>query len=148
MSTYTRIIYQVVFATKRRRPTLIRRNRPQFYAYVAGILREQGCTVFAINGVADHVHLVFSLHPSVALARLIKDIKVASSAFIKRHRLFPDFDYWGIGYGAFTYTREALPNLVRYVDNQELHHGEVTSREELRALLHAHDIPYQEAYLP
>jgi len=46
---------------------------------------------------------VAHLHPTVALASLVKDIKVASSGYIKEKGLFPSFDSWQDGYGAFTY---------------------------------------------
>ena len=44
------------------------------------------------------------MHPSTPLADLIKDIKLASSDMIKKKNLFPGFNKWQIGYGAFTYS--------------------------------------------
>ena len=88
-----------------------------------------------------------SIHPSVALARLVKDIKLGATAYIKQEELFPDFCGWQAGYGAFTYSIEAKANLIAYVKNQEVHHQEQTYREELIGLLEEHGVAYDERYL-
>ena len=95
----------------------------------------------------DHLHIVTHLHPAVALADLVKDINVASSAYIKTQRLFEHFDGWQDGYAAFTYSIEAKDNLIEYVKNQEEHHKTKTFREELVELLKEHGVEYDEKYL-
>jgi REP element-mobilizing transposase RayT len=96
--------------------------------------------------VEDHLHLIIGLHPSVALASLVKDLKLASAQFIRRTKLFPGFQHWQVGYGAFTYTPDALPNLIPYVQNQEKHHHKEKSPAELRRLLHENGIDFDERY--
>jgi hypothetical protein len=87
------------------------------------------------------------VHPSVALADLVREIKVAASQYIKEEGIFPDFTRWQTGYAAFSYTPEALPNLIRYVKNQEVHHGRESSKEELVRLLAEHEVEYDPQYL-
>lgn len=88
MSTYTQIIYQIVFSTKNRLNTLSKDNRPKLFEYVIGILKNNKWHVYCINGVENHIHIVTHLHPTVALAWLVKDIKLASSSFIKDRSVF------------------------------------------------------------
>ncbi len=147
MSTYTQILYQIVFGTKGRKPALLKENRPALFKYITGILKNKKCHLYRINGVEDHLHIVTHLHPSVALAALVKDIKVSSSVFIKNNRLFPGFTGWQVGYSAFTYSIEAKDNLIRYVKNQEEHHKAKTYREELIELFLEHEIEFDEKYL-
>jgi putative transposase len=147
MSTYTQILYQIVFSTKRREHTLTKENRPELFKYIWGILKNKKCHLYRINGVEDHLHIVTHLHPTVALASLVKDIKVASSIHIKEKGLFPEFDSWLDGYGAFTYSFEAKDDLIAYVKNQEVHHKTVTFKEELMALLKEHGVEFDEKYL-
>lgn len=128
---YTQIIYQIVYATKYREHTLVKRDRKKLFVFMEGVLQKKRCHVFGINGVEDHIHIIMCLHPSVSLAGLIKDIKLASTDFIKKNKLFPDFNGWQNGYGAFTYSVEAKSNLIAYVKNQENHHRLRTSKEEL-----------------
>jgi putative transposase len=147
MSTYTQSLYQIVFSTKRREPVLVKDNRPELFKYIWGILKNKKCHLYRINGVEDHIHIVTHLHQSVALATLIKDIKVASSMFIKEQELFPKFNGWQDGYGAFTYSQDAKDNLIEYVKNQEEHHRIKTFREEFIELLKEHGIGFDEKYL-
>ena len=103
--------------------------------------------MYRINGVEDHIHIITHLHQSVALAFLVKDIKIASSMFIKEQGLFPKFDGWQDGYGAFTYSQDAKDNLIEYVKNQEEHHRTKTFQEEFVELLKEHGIEFDEKYL-
>ncbi len=146
MSTYTQILYQVVFSTKHRNPTLLKENRRDLYACIYGILRSKNCFVYQIGGIEDHIHIVFELHPSIALANLIKDIKLGATSFIKQKNIFPDFGGWQDGYGAFTYSIEAKENLIRYVKNQEEHHKKQNSTDELKEILHKFGVEYDEKY--
>ena len=147
MGTYTQILYQVVFSPKHRAPVLKKENRGDLFRYLYGILKNRKCHVLQINGVEDHIHLVFSLHPSVALADVVKEMKVASSKFIKEENLFPGFTGWQIGYSAFTYSIEAKDQLVKYVMNQEEHHKLKSYKQELIELLLEHEIEWEEKYL-
>jgi putative transposase len=147
MSTYTQILYQVVFSTKKRERTLKKEQRTELFQYIWGILKNKKCHLYRINGVEDHLHIVLHLHPTIALSGLIKDIKVATSAYIKEKSLFPDFHGWQEGYGAFTYAIGAKDALIEYVINQEKHHEHLTYQEELKALLIEHGVEFDEKYL-
>ena len=147
MSTYTQILYQIVFSTKNREQTLTKPNREELFKYISGILKDKKCHLYRINGVKDHLHIVTHLHPSVALASLIKDIKLASSDYIKRDNLFKSFGGWQDGYGAFTYSITEKDRLIEYVKNQEDHHKIKTFKEEYIELLKEHGIEYDEKYL-
>lgn len=145
--TYTRTVYQVIFSTKYRRPTLWKPGRPLLFGYLGRLLQAKSCRVYGIGGTDDHIHLVFGLHPNLSIAQLVKDLKLAGSSLLKKHpELFPAFDYWQNGYAALTYTPSAIPNLVRYVQRQESHHDSESSREELRRLLTEHGIDIDERY--
>lgn len=115
MSTYTQILYQIVFSTKEREPVLLKENRPLLFKYIYGILKNKNCHLYRINGVSDHIHILTSLHPSVSLSSLVKDIKISSSVFIKENILFPGFSGWQDGYGAFTYSFGEVNKLIEYV---------------------------------
>ena len=147
MSTYTQILYQIVFSTKKRERALIKDNRKELFSYIWGILQKKKCHLYRINGVEDHLHIVTHLHPTIALSDLVKDIKVASSAYIKEKVLFPDFNAWQEGYGAFTYSIKDKDRLIEYVKNQEEHHKTVTYQEELIALLNEHGVKFDPKYL-
>ena len=83
MSTYTQILYQIVFGTKNKEQTLTKNNRDELFKYIWGILKNNKCHLYRINGVEDHIHIFTHLHPTIALSALVKDIKVSSSLYIK-----------------------------------------------------------------
>jgi putative transposase len=147
MSTYTQILYQVVFSTKQREQVLEKENRPELFKYIWGILNKNNCHLYRINGVEDHLHIVTHLHPSVSLADLVKDIKIASSGLIKNKQLFRNFNGWQEGYGAFTYSIKEKDRLIEYVKNQEENHKTISFLNEYKELLMEHEIEFDEKYL-
>jgi len=110
-------------------------------------LKKKRCHLYRIGGVTDHIHIVTHLHPSIALASLVKDTKLAGSEFIKNNNLFPGFSGWQDGYAAFTYSFNEKDRLIEYVKNQKEHHHKKTFREELRELFNEHGIEFDEKYL-
>ena len=147
MSTYTQILYQIVFSTKNREHTLITLHRADLFKYISGILENKKCHLYQINGVEDHLHILTHLHPSMALSDLVKDIKLASTKFIKENGLFPQFGGWQDGYGAFTYSIDRKDILINYIKNQERHHQKKSFREEYIELLNEQGVQYEEKYL-
>ena len=148
MSTYTQIRYHLVFSTKDRQPVLSDSRRGELFKYMNGVISNIHCRPVWINGVRDHVHILFSLHPTIALADLVKDIKVASSIWIKDQRVFANFYAWQDGYGAFTYSLREEPEFIAYVKAQEEHHRKTTFLEEYRKLMLDAGIKFDEKYFP
>jgi len=148
MSTYTQIIYQIVFSTKYRNNVLIDAQKRQLlYKYIWGILKSNDCIAYEINGVENHLHIATHIHPMVSLSSLVKDIKVSSSIWIKQKGIFPEFIGWSIGYGAFTYTIKEKPALVGYIRKQEQHHLIKTFHKEYKEILQKHQVNFKEEYL-
>ncbi|MBX9735179.1 MAG: IS200/IS605 family transposase [Chitinophagaceae bacterium] len=146
MSTYTQILYQIVFSTKRRARVLTKERREDLFKYIGAVIRNNKCVHYQIGGIEDHIHIIIDLHPTIALSSLVKDIKLSSASYIKSEKLFPNFNGWQNGYGAFTYAIGAKENLINYVKNQEEHHHKKTFEEEYRKLLETHDIKIEEQY--
>ncbi len=82
MSSYRQILYHVILRTKDSKRTLIQMQSKELYAYISGIVKNKNSVLYRINGIEDHIHLLSDLHPSIALADYVKDIKVASSIWI------------------------------------------------------------------
>ena len=145
--SYTQILYQIVFGTKNNAPVLLKDRRSELFKYLHGILQNKNCHVYIINGVENHLHIVTHVHQSIAVADLIKDMKVASSKWIKQNSIFKGFTAWQIKYGAFTYSINDKDRLIKYVENLEERHKTLTYREEFIMLLKKHQIDYNEKYL-
>ncbi|MEQ9310179.1 MAG: IS200/IS605 family transposase [Balneolaceae bacterium] len=147
MSTYTQLLYQIVFSTKGRVPCLRKDNRDELNKYIWGILKNKNCHLYRINGVEDHLHMLLHIPPSISVSSLVKDVKVSSSIFIKEKKLFHGFDGWQDGYGAFTYSIKEKDRIIEYIKNQEEHHKMVSFKDEYRSFLLENDIKFEEKYL-
>ncbi len=126
---------------------LSKNKRNDLYKYISGVLENKKCHLYRIGGVEDHIHIITHLHPTISLSNLVKDIKLSSSEFIKSNKLFPSFNGWQEGYGAFTYSIKQKDVLIEYVKNQEEHHRIKTFKEEYLELLQENGIEYDEKYV-
>lgn len=147
MSTYTQSLYHIIFSTKYRNRTLRQNNKEVFYNYIFGILKSKNCFGYCIGGVEDHLHLLTSLKSDISLASLVKDIKLASSVWIKDQNIFEHFEGWQDGYAAFTYSMHEKDKIIHYIKNQETHHHKKTFKEELIDLCKEFNVKYDERYL-
>jgi REP element-mobilizing transposase RayT len=147
MSTYRQIFYQIVFGTKYRKSTINPDADGLLYAYIHGIIKNKNCHLYRINGIADHIHIMSDLHPSLSLSNYVKEIKVASSTWMKACGKFPAFEGWQDGYGAFTYSFHEKDMIINYIKNQKEHHKTESFYDEFKRLLTENGIEFDEKYL-
>jgi putative transposase len=117
------------------------------YKYIWGIIRNKKCSLYRINGSKDHLHLLSDLHPTIALADFVKEIKVVSSIWLKQNVKFRNFDGWAEGYGAFTISHKDRDRIIEYIKNQKEHHRTETFIEEYKKILREFGIDYDERYV-
>ncbi len=147
LATYTQIIYHIVFATKNRERVLDKPRREDLFRYIWGIVKNHDGHLFRLNGVEDHVHILTSIHSTVAVADLVKAVKTGSAKWIKENNVFPQFGHWQEGYGAFTHSVREKDALIEYIKNQEEHHRRTDFLDEYRKLLNDADVEFDEKYL-
>jgi len=145
--SFKQIYYQIVFATKYRQATIVEEHCHELYKYIWGVIQNKKCKLYRVNGVEDHIHIFSDLHPSIALADYVKDIKVASSLWMKESGKFPDFIGWQDGYGAFTYNIRQRDMIINYVKKQKEHHRKETFYDEYKRLLIENGVEFDEKYL-
>ncbi|MEA2690625.1 MAG: hypothetical protein QOJ16_12 [Acidobacteriota bacterium] len=124
---YCQLLFHLVWTTKGREPLLT----PETETIVHSLLRSKSvqleAQVFALDGTEDHIHMVVSIPPKLAVARFVGQVKAASSAlFNKAHPTRPAF-FWQEEYGAFTLDLKRLSNHVSYVLQQKDHHRQRTT---------------------
>jgi len=113
----------LVWATWDRLPNITAEIERRLHRNIESLAQEMGCTVLAINGMPDHVHLFVKLPPTVSVARLVKQVKGVSSHFVNQ-TLQPGFLFrWQGRYGAFSVSRWDVDRIAGYVRRQKEHHG-------------------------
>ncbi|HKD82349.1 MAG TPA: IS200/IS605 family transposase [Candidatus Angelobacter sp.] len=127
----------LVFSTKGRKAIIAKDVQPELWSYLAGISRNHEMAAIAINGMADHVHILFHLPPIIALAKAVQLLKANSSKWMNEHRR--QFA-WQEGYSAFSVSVSNTPTVAKYIRNQEQHHRKMTFTQEYEALLRKHGI--------
>jgi len=147
MGTHTHLLYHIVFSTKGREPLISRQAREPLYGYIGGIIREQRGICVEIGGVMDHVHILARLRPSIAVSKMVQDIKGISSKWAKGRLGTTEALYWQEGYGAFTVSPSQTPRVVEYIRGQEAHHGSRSFKEEFVDLLIKHEVDYDPRFL-
>ena len=148
MSTYTQILYQIVFGSKDYTNFLHRENQGLLFGYIVGILNIRDCHSYQVGGYGNHIHIVTHIASTIALADLVREIKRASHEMMVRDKKsFQHFPGWQVGYGAFTYHISMKPILIKYVLNQEQHHKGVLFRDEMIQLMKDNLVLFNEDYL-
>ena len=143
-----RVWIHLIFSTKNRFPFLSDKVlRADMHAYLAKMFREQDCETLIVNGVEDHVHALFALSRTHAIASVVKEIKRTSSGFAKELSASLAKFQWQGGYGAFSVSQSNLAEVVRYIEEQEEHHKRVSFQDEYRAFLKAYEIEFDERYV-
>ena len=146
-NTYTQIHIQTVFAVDGRARLIPKAHKEELQKYITGVVQSEGQKLLAINCMSDHTHIVFGLRPQTAIADLLRVVKVESSKFVTGKGWMRGKFAWQEGYGAFSYCRDEVDTLVRYVMNQEEHHRRATFKEEYLKILRDFDVPYDDRFL-
>ena len=146
-NTYTQIHLQIVFAVRFRAALINKTWKDELYKYITGIVQTQKHKMIIINGVEDHVHMLIGFKPHQSLSDLVQDVKGSSSKWINERKLTKNKFNWQQGFGAFSYSMDALPNVINYILNQEEHHKKIIFKDEYKKYLKEYEIEFDERYL-
>lgn len=146
-NTYTQIHIQAIFAVKYRVGIIRKEWKDELFKYIAGIIQQNDHKVLIINGVEDHVHVFFGMRPIQSLSDLMQDVKGNSSKWINEKGLVPGRFEWQSGFGAFSYSKSQIPDVIRYIQNQEEHHKKQTFLSEYVEFLDCFGVEYDERYI-
>lgn len=143
-----KVAVHIVFSTKHRKPWLRSRElRDELFAYMATALRNDvDSPAIIINGVEDHIHALCLLSRKFAIMKVIQVAKTETSKWLKKQSGVTNDFSWQGGYGAFSVSESNIPELKKYIRNQEEHHRRMTFQDEFRELCKRHGIELDERY--
>ncbi|MDR2344814.1 MAG: transposase [Planctomycetaceae bacterium] len=129
--SYVQILIHAVVRTYNSEPTLPTGEKVEFlYREMWGIIKKQKGYLYRINSMPDHVHLLFTFPPTIALSDFMQALKSSSSKIIKTVDGFENFKAWSEGYAALSKSIEDKDKIVKYIINQQEHHKRLTFKEE------------------
>ena len=143
----SQLYVHVVFCTKNREKCLHDDMRNELHSYIGGIIHRLNGVLLAAGSVEDHIHLFVSHPRTCAPAELVKQIKSASSSWLKSKGPQWTKFYWQSGYGIFSISPSHQDALRAYINNQREHHRVTTFQEEYRKLLEKNGVAYDEKYV-
>jgi putative transposase len=146
-NTYSQIYIHIIFAVKHRMNLIAPNCREELHKYITGIVSNRGHKMLAVFCMPDHTHLLVGLNPTLSVSDLARDVKAGSSKFINEKGWIRGQFNWQVGFGGFSYSKNQIDTVIKYILNQEEHHRKKTFREEYVDLLVKFGIEYDEKYL-
>jgi len=142
--TFTKNHLHIVFSTKERRNLISEDFQPRLWKYMTGICQNIELIPVAVDGVENHVHLLFHLPPDRKLSDALRIIKTNSSKWFNEH--VPKFA-WQDGYGAFSVSESNLLAVINYIRSQKEHHRKMSFEDEYLELLKRHGIEFDRRFV-
>ena len=122
--TYWRLHYHLIWATYNRESCLTQEHEKMFYGVLYKKGEELGLKIHSAGNAADHVHVVVSIPPKLAVTDCVRHLKGAS-AYAINHMAGSDGQFkWQGGYGALTIGEKSLAIVMKYAAKQKEHHHE------------------------
>ncbi len=146
-NTYTQLYIQFVFSVKGKENLIKERFRDEMEKVMCGIVTNHKCKTYAIYCNPDHTHIFVGMHPAVSPSKLMEQVKSGSSKWLNEKQYLSTKFAWQEGFGAFTYSKSHIDNVVRYILNQPEHHKKRSFKDEYLLLLKKFGIDYNEKYL-
>lgn len=119
-----RLDYHLVIVTKYRRKCLTEEMRVRAREIFESTLNKWGCELLEANGEPDHMHLLISAPPTVALSKLVNNLKTVSSRLLRKEfakhlaRVYRKPVLWHRAYFVVTCGGAPLSVIRQYIENQ------------------------------
>ena len=146
-NTYTQLYIQFVFAVKFRAALIKADWKERLLKYITGIFQANNHKMIQINCMPDHIHIFIGMSPHQSISSLIQNVKTESSKWINDQGFCSGKFAWQEGYGAFSYSKRHIQQVIQYIQNQEQHHKKKTFLEEYKLFLKMFEIKYEENYI-
>lgn len=144
--TYTQLYIQLVFSPNPQTPVYNIESQEELFKYTSNLIDLLGHKSLGVNGMHDHIHIFYGMKPDISVSDTVKEIKRFSTSFLKEKGLVRGFN-WQHGFGAFSYSRSQLNNVITYIKNQKEHHKKFSFEDEYKELLKRFEIDFNEKYL-
>ena len=146
-NTYAQIYIQIVFAVEGRQNLILAEHKEEIQKYMTGILACRNQKVLAIHCMPDHTHILIGMTPDVSLSDLVRDVKTATSNLINDKKWIRGRFHWQEGFGAFSYSKSQVNQVIKYIQNQERHHARTSFKDEYLWFLKRFGVEYDERFI-
>ena len=124
---YWRLFYHFVWGTRNREPLIALEWEGSLHNAIAAKATELGALAHAVGGTHDHIHLVASVPPKIALSTFIGQVKGNSSHFVNHVLNTDTYFAWQAEYGVVSFGSKMLDMIAGYAKDQRKHHSDGTT---------------------
>jgi REP element-mobilizing transposase RayT len=114
-NTYTQLHIQFIFAVKYRAALIKNEWKDRLQQYITGIFQNHDHKMLQINNMPDHIHIFIGMRPTQSISNLMQIVKSESTKWINDNNLTSKKFAWQEGYGAFSYSKSHVPNVIKYI---------------------------------
>ena len=118
------LVYHFVWCTHQRQPLVTADIERALYRCIEQQAHSLKCTVLAINGMPDHVHIVLRAPAVLSPAQIMKKLKGVSSTFARKQLRPGELFAWRASYYTRSLCAPVTAKVIAYVDNQKQHHAD------------------------
>lgn len=128
--SFCRLWTHAVFVTKHREALIDKDAEVRIYNHLSEQLRRYECVPLIINGMPEHIHLLFQTNYKMALADIFQKVKGETSFWINKNGILKNKFSWQDGSFACGISEDDVASVKTYIANQKLHHAKKTFRQE------------------
>lgn len=144
LHAYSRVWLHLTWATIERRRLLAKPVAVKVSEFFTRYAAEKGIYLKVNSVNPDHVHALVDLPTSLCVEEMMHLFKGASSHWINEQGLVPGKFGWGRGYGVFSVSHSGVPEVARYIAQQEEHHRKRSFAEELRLFVERYELTWHD----
>src|SRR5262245_15414251 len=115
----TKLWVHAILATRGGRQLITTSLESRLQNFFHDVLIQAGCPLRIVNGMADHVHLLFLLHPRRSVGDVMRRMKGQSSRWINQNHLSIQKFAWQPGFSAFSVSESQVQRVYDYIINQK-----------------------------
>ncbi|MCK9641080.1 MAG: IS200/IS605 family transposase [Prolixibacteraceae bacterium] len=145
--TYCQLYIHYVFAVQNRASLIQPRWKDSLYQYMIGIVENNHHRMYSIDGTSNHLHLLVSMNPKQSPSDLMYHLKRGASLWVNNEHLVSGKFSWQEGFGAFSYGKSQIAQLIHYIQAQEQHHKKQTFQDEYLQFLKLFEVEFDPRYV-
>lgn len=146
-NTFTQIYIHIIIVVKGKQNQISPEHKDELYKYIAAFVESKQHKLIAINGGAEHVHILACMNPNQSISDFINEIKFSASDFIDRKKWNSVNFEWQEGFVAFSVSKTRILDLIEYINKQEKHHEKKSFKEEYLGFLKKYGINFDESFI-
>ena len=143
----SKLYVHIIFHTKHNDSIIRPEDEQELYAYIGGVIKENGSIPIKINGTENHLHILSTMSKNISLAKFVEEIKRNSSRWIKSKGNHYQHFAWQGGYAGYSVSQSKVTIVEKYIERQKEHHKTKTFRDEYVKFLKEYNVDFDEKYL-